>query len=300
MSGEKKGMIAASAAYVIFGLSYLFSKMALNITNPIILLCVRFSITFALLNLLVATKLLKLNLKGKKLLAPILLGVLQPVLYFFLENYGLSYTTTSFTGMISALCPVFTTVLGAIFLKEMPNRKQWMCICVSIVGVLMVTMKVSSGENTMLGCACLLLAYFTGSFYSLLVRKLSKDFSAFELTYIMFTVGFVFFLGFAFIQYRGETVDMLVDALSHRDFVIAALYLGGLSSVGAYMLANYSLAKLPVARQSIFQNMSTVVSVLAGVIIMGDEFTWLSLAAFALILAGVWGANKFAGAACSE
>ena len=296
MSGEKKGMIAASTAYVIFGLSYLFSKMALNITNPIILLCVRFSITFVLLNLLVATKLLKLNLKGKKLLAPILLGVLQPVLYFFLENYGLSYTTTSFTGMISALCPVFTTVLGAIFLKEMPNRKQWLCICISIAGVLMVTMKVSSGENTMLGCACLLLAYFTGSFYSLLVRKLSKDFSAFELTYIMFTVGFVFFLVFAFVQYGGETVSLLTDALSHRDFVIAALYLGGLSSVGAYMLANYSLAKLPVARQSIFQNMSTVVSVLAGVIIMGDEFTWLNLFAFALILAGVWGVNTVGSA----
>ena len=64
MSGEKKGMIAASTAYVIFGLSYLFSKMALNITNPIILLCVRFTITFIALNLLVVTGLMKLNLKG--------------------------------------------------------------------------------------------------------------------------------------------------------------------------------------------------------------------------------------------
>lgn len=296
MSGEKKGMIAASTAYVIFGLSYLFSKMALNITNPIILLCVRFTITFIALNLLVVTGLMKLNLKGKKLLGPILLGIIQPVLYFFLENYGLSYTTTSFTGMISALAPVFTTILGALFLKEMPNKKQWLCICVSIAGVLMVSLNGSSGENTMLGCACLLLAYISGSFYSLLVRKLSKDFSAFELTYIMFTVGFVFFLGFAFMQYRGETVSMLTYALSHRDFVIAAIYLGAISSVGAYMLANYSISKLPLARQSIFQNMSTVVSVLAGVIIMGDAFTWVNLAAFVLILAGVWGVNKFVDA----
>ena len=213
-----------------------------------------------------------------------------------MENYGLSYTTTSFTGMISALAPVFTTILGALFLKEMPNKKQWLCICVSIAGVLMVSLNGSSGENTMLGCACLLLAYISGSFYSLLVRKLSKDFSAFELTYIMFTVGFVFFLGFAFMQYRGETVSMLTYALSHRDFVIAAIYLGAISSVGAYMLANYSISKLPLARQSIFQNMSTVVSVLAGVIIMGDAFTWVNLAAFVLILAGVWGVNKFVDA----
>ena len=292
MSSEKKGMLAAGTAYVIFGLSYLFSKMALNITNPIILLCVRFTITFLVLNLLVGTRVMKLNLKGKKLLAPVLLGVIQPVLYFFLENYGLNYTTTSFTGMIAALCPVFTTVLGALILKEKTSLKQWLFICVSIAGVLMVSLKGSSGENTMLGCMCLLLAYISGSFYSLLVRKLSRDFSPFELTYIMFTVGFVFFLGFSFVQYRGETVNMLVHALSHREFVIAAIYLGALSSVGAYMLSNYSISKLPLARQSVFQNMSTVVSVLAGVIIMGDEFTWVNMIAFALILAGVWGVNK--------
>lgn len=298
MSGEKKGMIASSVAYVIFGLSYLFSKMALNVADPIILLCLRFTVTFAIMNLLIALRVLKLNLKGKKLGGPILLGLLQPVLYFILENYGLKYTTTSFTGMISALGPIFTTVMGALILKEMPNRKQWLCICVSISGVLMVSLKSGSGENTFLGCACLLAAYFSGAFYSLLSRKLSKDFSAFELTYIMFVVGFVFFLGMAFTQYRGETLPLMVSALGHSEFIIAVLYLGGLSSVGAYMLANYALGKLPVARQSIFQNLSTVVSVVSGVIIMGDPFGPISIVAFCLILVGVWGVN--AGATRSE
>lgn len=294
MSGEKKGMIAASVAYVIFGLSYLFSKMALDIVDPIMLLCVRFTITFVLLNLLVATRILKLNLKGKKLGGPILLGVLQPVLYFLLENYGLKYTTTSFTGMISALGPIFATIMGALILKEMPNKRQWGCICVSIAGVLMVSLKTSSGENTILGCLCLFAAYFSGAFYSLLSRKLSKQFSAFELTYIMFTVGFAFFTAMAFAQHRGETIAIAANALRQRDFVIGVLYLGGLSSVGAYMLSNYSLAKLPVARSSIFQNISTVVTVLAGVFVMGDPFTLTSLIAFAMILTGVWGVNIFA------
>lgn len=294
MTEEKKGMLAASCAYVIFGLSYLFSKMALNVTNPILLLSVRFSVTFIILNILAAARILKLNLRGKKLGGPILLGILQPVLYFILENYGLEYTTTSFTGMMSAMGPIFTAVMGALVLKEKPNGKQWLCICISIAGVMMVTLKPGSGQNTVLGCICLLAAYFSGSFYSMLSRKLSKEFSAFELTYIMFTVGFVFFMALAFIQNGASTLSMMGSALSQRDFIIAVLYLGGLSSVGAYMLANYSLARLPVARSTIFQNLSTVVSVLSGVIIMGDEFTLISLIAFALILAGVWGVNRFA------
>lgn len=294
MNGEKKGMLAASAAYTIFGFSYLFSKMALNITDPILLLCARFTVTFILLNVLVATRIFKLNLKGKKLMGPILLGILQPVLYFVLENYGLKYTTTSFTGMLSSLSPIFTALLGVLVLREKPNAKQWLCICVSIAGVLMVSLKSSVGTNTMLGCLCLIAAYFSGSFYSLLVRRMSKDFTPFELTYLMFTVGFVFFAGMALVQYQGQALPLLGEALTHRDFIIAVLYLGGLSSVGAYMLANYSLAKLPVARATIFGNMSTVVSVLSGVIIMNDEFTLVSGISFVLILAGVVGVNRFA------
>ena len=90
MNNERKAMLAAAAAYCIFGLSYLFSSIALNVVgDPVILLSIRFCITFIALNVLVATRLLKLELKGKNLVPPILLGVLQPVLYFFMENYGL-------------------------------------------------------------------------------------------------------------------------------------------------------------------------------------------------------------------
>lgn len=291
MNSEKKGILAASLAYIIFGLSYLFSKIALNIAEPAILLCARFTVTFIVLNVLVVTGVMKLNLRGRNLIEPILVGLLQPVLYFILENYGLKYTTTSFTGLISAISPIFTALLGALILKERPTRRQWMFICISIMGVLMVSLKGGSGTNTVLGCVCLIGAYLSGSFYSLLVRRLSQRFTPFELTYIMFSVGFVFFAGMAFFQYRGTTFSMLLGALQNSQFIIAILYLGAAASVGAYLLANYSLSKLPVARSTIFANLSTVVSILAGVVIMHDSFTWVSLLATLLILLGVWGTN---------
>lgn len=294
MTNEKKGMLAATAAYTIFGLSYLFSKMALEITEPMILLAVRFSITFIILNLLVLLKMIKLNLKGKNLLGPVLVGIVQPVLYFVFENYGLKYTTTSFTGIVSSISPIFTTVLGVIFLKERPNLKQWICIVLSIAGVMMVSLGSTGGENTAAGCVCLLTAYFLGGFYAILIRKLSRQFSAFELTYVMFTVGFIFFAVMAFVQYGNGTVPMLVSAAGSWKFMLACLYLGGLSSVGAYMLANYSLVHLPVSRATVFNSFSTIVSVLSGVILMHDPFTVVSAIAFLMILGGVIGVNRFA------
>lgn len=294
MSGEKKGMLAAIVANVIFGLSYLFSKMALEVTEPMILLGARFTITLIALNVLVFTRVLKLNLRGKPIIWPILLGVLQPVLYFVLENYGLKYTTTSFTGMVSSVSPIFTAILGALLLRERPNRRQWMCIGLSIAGVLLVSIGSTGGKNTLSGCLCLLGAYFSGSFYSILVRRLSQKFSAFELTYIMFTVGFVFFAALAFIQYRGATISMIGSALSSPSFIVAIIYLGAVASVGAYMLINYSLSKLPVTRSTVFGSISTLVSILAGIVVMHDPFAWNSILAFVLILTGVWGVNFFA------
>lgn len=294
LTEERKGMLAAGVAYSIFGLSYLFSKMALGVTEPMILLCVRFSVTVVVLNLLVLFRVMKLNLRGKKVMGPILLGILQPVLYFVLENYGLKYTTTSFTGIVSSVSPIFTAILGVWMLKEKPTFKQWVCIGLSIIGVLMVSLGSTGGENTWLGCICLLAAYFSGAFYAILVRKLSKQYSAFEITYIMFTVGFVFFVFLAFFQFGGDTLSMIIAAVTVPKFIVSVLYLGGVASVGAYMLSNYSLARLPVTRSSIFGSFSTVVSVLSGILIMRDPFTVVSAVAFAIIMVGVWGVNHFA------
>lgn len=291
MNDRKKGMIAATLAYMAFGLSYLFSKKALNIAEPAILLCARFTVAFVVLNAMVLTGAAKVRVRGRALLWPVFLGVMQPVLYFIFENYGLKYTTTSFTGLMSSISPALTAVLGAVVLRERPTKRQWVFIGISIAGVLMISLRSGGGQNTAMGCLCLFAAYFTGALCSMFVRKVSDRYTPFELTYVMFSVGFVFFAGMAFVQFRGRALPMLAEAMGHGDFIVAALYLGAAASVGGYLLANYALAKLPVARYTVFANVSTVVSVLSGVIIMGDPFTWVTLLSTALILLGVWGAN---------
>ena len=294
MNEERKGMLASGAAYSIFGLSYLFSTMGIGVTgDPIILLSIRFAVTFLALNVLVFTRMMKLELKGKNILGPLLLGILNPVMYFLFENYGLKFTSTAFAGMVSSVNPIFTAILGAVMLRERPTARQWLFICISIAGVMMVSLGANEGRNTLFGCVCLLTAYFTGSLNCIFVRRLTKKFSAFELTYLAFCAGFAGFAVLPFIKYGGNAAGLLTAALSSGKFVISVLYLGLLASVGAYMLSNYALARLPVARMAIFSSCSTVISVLSGVIIMHDEFPLINVLAFVLMLAGVWGVNHY-------
>ena len=188
---------------------------------------------------------------------------------------------------------MFATVLGALILRERPNLRQWVCIAVSVAGVMLVSAGGTGGQNTLGGCLCLLGAYLLGAVYTLLVQHISKEFTAFEMTYMMFAVGFVFFTGWAFAENGAAAFPKLGAALSDGQFVVAVLYLGLFASVGAYFLSNYSLGKLPVARSTIFTNLSTVVSVLAGIVVMKDPFSWVHVLSFVLILAGVVGVNLF-------
>ena len=117
--------------------------------------------------------------------------------------------------------------------------------------------------------------------------------TAFEVTYVMFTVGFVAFTAITFIMYGGETIPKIGAAFTDVGFIVSVIYLGAVSAVGAYSLINYAMGVLPVARATVFGNVSTVVSVLAGYLIMHDEFRIISVIAFALILVGIWGVNRF-------
>ena len=85
--------LAGLLGYSIFGFSFLFSKLALELTTPFVLLSVRFLTAFLVMNLLVLTGKMKLSLRGKPVRMLLLLGLVQPVVYFICENYGIALTS---------------------------------------------------------------------------------------------------------------------------------------------------------------------------------------------------------------
>ena len=70
---------------VIWGSSYLFTRIAQNESSPMVQLAWRFALAFLLLNLMILFGWEKLHLRGKKLKPLILLSVVEP-LYFFLRK----------------------------------------------------------------------------------------------------------------------------------------------------------------------------------------------------------------------
>ena len=110
----------------------------------------------------------------------------------------------------------------------------------------------------------------------------------------MMWIGAITFNAMAIIQHliKGEIVNYFVP-LSNFKVVSAVVYLGILSSVIAFFLVNYTLSKIEASRSAVFANLSSVTSIIAGVLIRHEPFFWYQIVGAIMILTGVWGTNYF-------
>lgn len=287
------GCSAALLANVIFGFSFIFSKLALSVAHPLTILCVRFVVAFAALNLLILVGLVKINLKGKKLGKLIAMGIAQPLLHFTFELYGLAMVSSALSGVITSLVPVAVMII-CVFLGEKPTFIQVICTIVSIVGVSVVSMLSFDGAKShLLGIILLVCAVISASVFNILSRSESAVFSPFEKTYMMFLIGSIGFTVIAVSVLRGEFISEIYKAFSSAKFIGAEFYLAIVSSLLAFMLYNFSTSRINAIQASSFSNIITVVSIIAGVVFLKEEFSPLQFIICAFIILGVWGVNTF-------
>ena len=293
------GTLAALIGNGIFGFSFMFSRMAISVSSPFVMLAWRFTAAFAFINVLSVVSRRK-NLSGwlrfqipwRKCMPLILLGLIQPVVYFLCESYGISMTNATVSGVIIALIPIVALACGFLFMKERPSLKQIAFSVLSILGVIVMTLQQSAdGDIRFLGIVLLVGAVVCGAAYNILSRKLSDRFSALERTYVMMLVAAVSFVSLAVFE-NASSIERILAPAGNLTFLSSILYLSLFSSILAFLFLNYAATILPVSKSTAFCNITTVLSVFAGVVFLGESITHVSLIAAAVIIFGVFGVQK--------
>jgi len=281
----------------IFGLSFLFAKDAIATVAPLSLLSMRFLLAAGVVTVLHLLGFFPLALRGKNIAALLLLALFQPVAYFLFEIFGLQFTHTSQAGMMIALIPIVVAIMSRVFLGERITALQGLSIVTSVFGVLFIAVKdvARGGPANALGLALLFLAVCSAAIFNIMSRHISGKFTPFETTFVMMWGGAV---SFSLPLLIGQGIQAFAAGfsavLASWQLIVAVVYLGILSSVVAFFLVNYTLSHLPATQAAIFANVGTLVAVLAGVLVRGEPFHWYSALGVAMIVAGVWGANRFA------
>ncbi len=287
------GCLCAIGCEVLYGLSYIFTKQATENASSLALLGWRFFIAFFCMSLLVAVGVLKVNLKGKDLKPLLLVALFSPVIYFIGETVGISHTTASESGVLLACIPVASLIASTFILKKKPQRLQVIGILITLLGVIVTVVAVGTSSSlSIMGYAFLLIAVVSYALYCVFVEK-ATDYTGAEITYMMLAAGIIVFVILALIEALKEgNVSTLVRLpFQNMSFLIAVLYQGIGCSVGAFFLSNIAIAKIGVNRASSFIGVATVVSIVAGAVLLKEAFSIDQILGAVIIIIGVYTAN---------
>lgn len=128
--------------------------------------------------------------------------------------------------------------------------------------------------------------------YSVFVEKAS-DYTGAEITFVMLVAGALVFTIAAVIEALANGTESTLITLPFTDmgFLSAILYQGIGCSVLAFFLSNIAISKIGVNRTSSFIGVSTVVSIIAGTLILHEKFSAIQAIGAVIIIAGVYVAN---------
>lgn len=288
---ETKAYAAALLNAAIIGFSFLFVSIALRHSNSQDLLTHRFLVASFCIVLfrLLTKKSLRLSFQTIKKLAPI--ALFFPFLYFSLQTYGLLFVTSSEAGMLEAISPAFAVFFAFLFLKEHVRPIQIIGLFLSISGVILMQLVDYSADHgtSLKGTILILLSVVAVSCYQLLSKKTVSSISPLDISYAIILMGALVFTGLSVSQHLlNDTFSAFLTPFSSPGYLLSILYLGILSTFGTSILTIFALSKIPMSNFSVFNNFSTLLSILAGVFLLKENFSVYHILGAVLILLGVY------------
>lgn len=293
--------LAAVAYACVTGFSFVFTKFALEYSTPIPILAHRFLFSFIAL---VATLAFRGELsffKGKTFRNVAPLALIYPLLFFGFQTFGLQHASSAEGGILLAVAPVFTLILSHFFLKEKATWLQAASVLLSVLGVVYIfyntaKLEEGSGSTSVLGIVLLLITTLCFSVYSVLGRRYTAKYKNLELLTVMITIGVIGFHLLAFatnpsILYPRE----YFAPFKNPKYTLAILYLGVLSTLGTSLLTNFILSRLEASKMSVFANLGTLISIVAGAAVLGEPVYLFHILGAGCIILGVVGTNFGSG-----
>lgn len=284
--------LEALFAVIVWGASFIATKVALGDVSPITVVWLRFGIGVVILGIAVSVRKQFALPKRNEWGYFALLGFLGITLHQWLQSTALLTSRASTTAWLVATTPVFMAVLGWVVLKERLNWLQITGIVLATLGVLMV---VSDGDPTTIsfkqfgapGDILVLISSVNWSIFSALSRQGLKTHPATRMMFYVMTIGWLFSSIHFFINPGLSEIPQLTI-----NGWIGVLFLGVFCSGLAYIFWYDALQVLPTGQLGSFLYLEPPVAVIVAALILHESITWAALLGGGTILLGVWLVNK--------
>jgi drug/metabolite transporter (DMT)-like permease len=220
----------------------------------------------------------------------LLLGVSGGSLYFLLENSALLYTQASNVAIIIAATPLLTTLaVQFVSRQEQASKRFYAYSLLAMAGVALV---VFNGEFILklnpLGDLLTLGASIMWVIYSIAFLKMEGRYHPLMITRKIFFYGVLTLAPYMF--YEGW--DITWAAFANPVVVGNLLFLGIVASLICYWSWNMVLEKLGAIKATNYLYLNPIVALITSWIVLDERITALALLGTALILTGMYMAQK--------
>ena len=283
-SNHTMGHLASLLTIIIWGTTFISTKILLVDFQPVEILFVRFVMGFFLL--LAAYPHPLKTADDKQELTFAAAGLCGICLYYLLENIALTYTMASNVGVIISVAPFFTALLSHLVLKEeKPKANFFVGFVVAMAGIFLISFNGSKLELNPAGDLLALLAALIWACYSVLTKKISGyGYHTILTTRRIFCYGILFMIPTLFLfDFKLE-----LARFANPVYLFNIIFLGLGASALCFVTWNFAVKVLGAVKTSIYIYMVPVITVVTSVVILHEQITALAAVGTVLTLAGLF------------
>ena len=284
MESKRIGHAAALATIIIWGTTFISTKVLLEAFQPVEILFFRFVMGYLALWLVCPRRLAGVGRRQELTFAAA--GLCGICLYYLLENIALTYTMAANVSVIISVAPFFTALLSRRFSRseEKLGAGFFIGFAAAMAGIILVSFNGAQFELNPFGDFLAAAAAFVWACYSLL----TKEIAGFGYP-ILLTTRRTFFYGLLFMVTALFFFDFEIgfSRFGNMTHLLNIIYLGLGASAMCFVTWNYAVKVLGAVRTSIYIYMVPVVTIVTSVLILDEPVTWLSAAGTALAILGL-------------
>lgn len=279
--------IEVTFAVVVWGASFIATKLTLRDLDPVTVVWLRFAIGVLILGIATAIRGQFSFPKKQDLIYFALLGFLGITFHQWLQSTGLVTAQASTTAWIVATTPVFIAVLSWIFLREKLSWLQIFGIILAALGVLLVVSKgnfnaLFGGHFGETGDILIMVSAPNWAVFSILSRRGLQKHQTTQMMFFVMAIGWLFTSILFFISGNVSDIgDLTITSLMGVGFL--GIFCSGL----AYLAWYDGLQAVPASQIGAFLYIEPLVAVVVAWAILNETLLLSALAGGLVILFGV-------------